>query len=64
MPPSRARCPHCKKPVETDLDRRPSDFPFCSQRCRLLDLHKWLSGHYRIPVTAPTPVERTEGDER
>jgi hypothetical protein len=23
-------------------------FPFCSQRCRLLDLGKWLDGRYRI----------------
>jgi len=50
-------------PVEIGLGRRPEDFPFCSERCRLLDLHKWLSGHYRIPVTAPTSVEGREGDE-
>jgi endogenous inhibitor of DNA gyrase (YacG/DUF329 family) len=24
-------------------------FPFCSDRCRLLDLGKWLGGDYRVP---------------
>ena len=38
------RCPICKKAVKsTD-----SDFPFCSDRCRLIDLGKWSSGAYRV----------------
>jgi hypothetical protein len=45
----RARCPTCKQAVETSPDKRPRDFPFCCERCRLLDLHKWLTGDYRIP---------------
>ncbi len=43
------RCPICKKSVKsTD-----PDFPFCSDRCRLIDLGKWASGGYVIssPVT-------------
>ena len=41
-------CPVCKKPVEnTD-----PDFPFCSERCRLIDLGKWASGAYVI--SSPT----------
>jgi endogenous inhibitor of DNA gyrase (YacG/DUF329 family) len=43
------RCPICKKPVKnTD-----TDFPFCSERCRQIDLGKWASGAYVIvsPVT-------------
>ena len=46
----RARCPTCKKDVPTEEDARPKDFPFCSERCRLLDLQKWLTGEYRIPA--------------
>jgi len=43
------RCPTCKKPVS----RKDSEFPFCSERCRLTDLGKWASGAYVIssPVT-------------
>ncbi|HYA25862.1 MAG TPA: DNA gyrase inhibitor YacG [Terriglobales bacterium] len=37
-------CPTCKKPVQ----RNSSDFPFCSERCRLIDLGKWASGEYVI----------------
>ena len=38
------RCPTCKKDVAPDA----KSFPFCSERCRLLDLGNWLDGRYRI----------------
>ena len=41
------RCPICKKPVKAGEP----DFPFCSDRCRSIDLGKWASGAYVIPVT-------------
>jgi uncharacterized protein len=43
------KCPICKKPVS----RENADFPFCGDRCRLIDLGKWASGAYVIssPVT-------------
>jgi endogenous inhibitor of DNA gyrase (YacG/DUF329 family) len=43
------QCPICKKPVKSG----DAEFPFCSQRCRLIDLGKWASGAYVIssPVT-------------
>ena len=49
------RCPICKKPVEephagTEPARTRSPFPFCSDRCRLIDLGRWLDGKYQIPV--------------
>ena len=31
--------------------------PFCSKRCADVDLHRWLSGGYRIPVVEETPDE-------
>jgi hypothetical protein len=39
------RCPICK--AETD-SQRDADFPFCSERCRLLDLGAWASEKYVI----------------
>lgn len=38
------------------------DFPFCSERCRLIDLGKWASGAYVIssPITDPEDIERVE----
>ncbi len=42
------RCPICKK----EVNRMAPDFPFCSERCRTLDLGKWASGAYVI--SSPT----------
>jgi uncharacterized protein len=38
-------CPICRKP--TDSERNP-EFPFCSERCRLLDLGNWSSEKYVV----------------
>jgi endogenous inhibitor of DNA gyrase (YacG/DUF329 family) len=38
------KCPNCKKLVT----RTETEFPFCSHRCRLIDLGKWASGAYVI----------------
>ncbi|PYV98008.1 MAG: DNA gyrase inhibitor YacG [Acidobacteria bacterium] len=40
----RLRCPICKKVVKS----QDAEFPFCSERCRLIDLGKWASGQYVI----------------
>ncbi len=40
-------CPICGKPVPPRPENR--SFPFCSDRCRLVDLAKWLGEEYRIP---------------
>ena len=39
------RCPICKKTVKSG----DAEFPFCSDRCRTIDLGKWASGAYVIP---------------
>jgi endogenous inhibitor of DNA gyrase (YacG/DUF329 family) len=52
------QCPICKKPVdEHDAGKPGSTFPFCSDRCRLIDLGRWLSGEYAIESTR----DETEG---
>jgi endogenous inhibitor of DNA gyrase (YacG/DUF329 family) len=40
-------CPICRKPVAPRASN--AAFPFCSDRCKLLDLGKWLGEDYRIP---------------
>ena len=52
------RCPTCRKIVL----RSDEHFPFCSDRCRLIDLGKWASGGYRIssPVLDPELLEEIE----
>lgn len=40
-------CPHCKK----KFNYYSSEFrPFCTERCRLIDLGQWLSESYTVPV--------------
>jgi uncharacterized protein len=39
------RCPNCQR--ETTWEGN-AFRPFCSDRCRLLDLDNWLNGRYRI----------------
>jgi len=38
--------------------RAAAEFPFCSERCRLIDLGKWASGKYVIasPIGEPEPA--------
>jgi uncharacterized protein len=49
-------CPTCKK-KETKLGD--ADFPFCSERCRLIDLGAWANEEYVIstPIQPPPPEE-------
>ncbi len=44
-------CPICRKPVAPRGENR--SFPFCSDRCRLLDLGKWLGEEYRVAGGPP-----------
>jgi len=55
------RCPTCRKIV---LAGEP-DFPFCSERCRVIDLGKWVSGGYVIstPVNDPESGGEAEYNE-
>lgn len=52
-------CPTCKKRVEPDAKA----FPFCSERCRLVDLGNWLDGKYRIAGSDEQPPEPEDPDE-
>ncbi len=52
-------CPICDKPVAMPDEAASTVgvFPFCSERCRLIDLGRWLGGKYQIPVTDPDAEE-------
>lgn len=49
-----AQCPICKK--ETD----PKIRPFCSQRCKEVDLNRWFNGSYSIPLVSTDEDEDFE----
>jgi len=42
-------CPTCKTSVKRDPAHPHKLFPFCSERCHLVDLGRWLGEEYRIP---------------
>ncbi|MCL2567162.1 MAG: DNA gyrase inhibitor YacG [Alphaproteobacteria bacterium] len=50
------RCPICKKPSAADK----KILPFCSARCRDVDLYKWFSGSYSIPVVEYDDIDEEE----
>ncbi|HET7213445.1 MAG TPA: DNA gyrase inhibitor YacG [Terriglobia bacterium] len=60
------RCPICKK--EVPLEGNPFR-PFCSERCKLIDLDNWLEGRYRVPDSGSdrqvrrTPAAEDEGED-
>jgi endogenous inhibitor of DNA gyrase (YacG/DUF329 family) len=57
MPPL-PRCPICDTPV--DPAKKRASFPFCSPRCRQIDLGRWLVEGYSI--TTIKPMDEDEED--
>lgn len=56
----KVRCPQCGRQAEWSKD---NPFrPFCSQRCKLIDLGAWADGSYRLPVN-DSPELQTEISE-
>jgi endogenous inhibitor of DNA gyrase (YacG/DUF329 family) len=53
-------CLICQK----DVDPASRYVPFCSDRCRLIDLGNWASGTYRIPAPAEPPDVDAEDQDR
>ena len=55
MPP----CPICRRPVEPEA----RSFPFCSERCRLLDLGNWLDERYAVKGSDEEDLSAVPGSE-
>ena len=53
------KCPICKKEVALGSP----EMPFCSERCRLIDLGNWASGKYVIPGAPATRPEKDSSEE-
>ena len=54
------QCPSCGKefdPAET------SAMPFCCERCRLIDLGRWLDEEYTVPIVASTLPDDVEDSD-
>ncbi|MBP7865877.1 MAG: DNA gyrase inhibitor YacG [Acidobacteria bacterium] len=51
------RCPQCRTPLESVSG---PNFPFCSERCALVDLGMWAGESYAIPGTSEEEGENEE----
>lgn len=59
------RCPVCKKILTKSIEERARHekfFPFCSERCKLIDLGAWLNADYRI-ASGPESEESAESPD-
>ena len=54
-------CPICDTPMPGDWTEYPS-YPFCTKRCKLIDLGRWLNEDYKIPDAAPPRDASTAPD--
>ncbi len=52
-------CPICRTATESTKD---PDFPFCSERCRLLDLGAWASDEYKVSEPASSLILPEENE--
>ena len=54
------KCPICKKSVK----KSDPEYPFCGERCRLIDLGNWASGKYVVsePIDATQPLDEESED--
>ena len=54
-------CPICKN--TTTWEENPWR-PFCSERCKLIDLGKWVSDEYKIPIKSEEEIEGVAEEEK
>lgn len=59
--PVNPTCPICHAPCPTQADNKA--YPFCSHRCQLVDLGRWLDGEYRIPGEPLDDVGLPDGEQ-
>ena len=62
------QCPICNKTIAGEVAREAADFlPFCSERCRRVDLFRWFDGKYAVeepldPMRLAVEAEKLELD--
>jgi len=58
----KCRCPICNKTCGEN-PKENKFYPFCSERCKLIDLGKWLDSEYKVstPIAGPNPQKAEKG---
>ena len=60
--PAVVACPQCGKEVVWQSEISPYR-PFCSERCKLIDLGKWAEGGYSIPLQEKSEEDLPAGED-
>ncbi|MFQ3592205.1 MAG: DNA gyrase inhibitor YacG [Gemmataceae bacterium] len=50
-------CPTCEKPGQLNSIREWPYFPFCSYKCKMIDLGRWFDEQYRVPSEERPEIE-------
>jgi endogenous inhibitor of DNA gyrase (YacG/DUF329 family) len=58
----KVRCPICQRVLQGQGPAEWPQFPFCSERCRLIDLGRWLNEDYRLAADAEDEAPPDGGD--
>ena len=58
----KVRCPICQLDMPGQMVEWP-DYPFCSPRCRKIDLGRWLSESYRLPASDSDQSDDSSADD-
>lgn len=58
---NKVRCPICEKSMPGPWTEWP-DYPFCSPRCRKIDLGRWLGEKYAVPAEEQRPADDETDD--
>jgi endogenous inhibitor of DNA gyrase (YacG/DUF329 family) len=53
------RCPVCDRPIEQE---KTAAMPFCSERCKQIDLGRWLGERYGMPYERPDAIDDHASD--
>ena len=60
---NRVQCPICDAPMPASPVEYP-DFPFCSKRCRVIDLGRWLGEDYKVASKEKASEDRSSPGSR
>ena len=58
----KTHCPICDRTMQGASTAEWPDFPFCSPKCKLIDLGRWLGEGYRVTAEEPDKSD-TPSDE-
>lgn len=55
------KCPTCNKTLP---EEKTSSWPFCSNRCRMVDLGKWMNEDYKVPIESELPTNSEDQEDQ